>query len=83
MVVTQTGSRTVSVQRLVEEGCKHEKERALIHHLPMAELTAGDWDPTTLPGNATIRSVKAQAVQALSMNHTRKTIWHLIIIIKV
>ena len=46
------------VLKLVEEGCKHEKERVLIHRLPMAERTAVGWDLTTLPGNATIRSVQ-------------------------
>ena len=50
----------VCVQRLVEEGCKREKERVPIHRLPMAERTAVHSDPTTLPGNATMRSVKVR-----------------------
>ena len=57
MVVIPTGSRTMCVQRLVEEGCKRGKERVPIHRLPMADRTAVDWDPTTLQGNATARGV--------------------------
>ena len=59
-MVIQTGSLTVCVQQLVEEGCKQEKERVPIRRLPMAERTVVDWDPAPLPGNATIRSVQVK-----------------------
>ena len=48
------------VQRLVEEGWKHEKERVPIHRLPMADRTAVDWDPTTVPGNVTIKNAQVK-----------------------
>ena len=48
------------VQRLAEEGCKHEIEHVPIHRHPMVERTAVDWDPTTLPGNATIRDAQVK-----------------------
>jgi len=59
-VVIQTGSRTVCVRRLVEVGCKHEREHVPIHRLLMAARTAVDWDPKAQPGNATIRRVKVR-----------------------
>ena len=60
MVVIPTGSRTMCVQRLVEEGCKRGKERVPIHRLPMADRTAVDWDPTTVPGNVTIKNAQVK-----------------------
>jgi len=64
-VVIQPGSPTVCVQRLVEVGCKHDRERVLIHRLQMAERTAADWDLTALPGNATIRSVQVKSTSVV------------------
>lgn len=60
MVVTQIGHHMTSAQKLVVVVCRQEKEHAPIHPLPMAERTAVNWDPTTLPGNAIIRSVQVR-----------------------
>ena len=53
-MVIQSGSRTVCVQRLAEEGYRHETEHVPIHRLPITERTAVGSDPTRIPGNATI-----------------------------
>ena len=59
-MVIQIGGRTMSAQRLVGVENKRAKELVLIHHHHMMERTAVDWDPTALPGNATIGSVQVK-----------------------
>ena len=58
MVVTQIGDHTTRAQKLVVVGCRREIEHVPIHRPPMAKRTSLAWDPTTLPGNATIRLVQ-------------------------
>jgi len=63
-VVIQIGDRTVGAQKLVGVENRRVKERAPIHHHHMVEKTAVDWDPTVLPGNATIRSVQVKWIKS-------------------
>ena len=60
MVVTQSGHHTAGAQKLVVVGCRHEIEHVPIHHLLMADRTAVDWDPTTVPGNVTIKNAQVK-----------------------
>jgi len=57
-VVIQIGDGTVNAQRAVGVDNRRVKERVPIHHHHMVEKTAVDWDPTVLPGNATVRGVQ-------------------------
>ena len=59
-MVIQIGDLTINAQRLVGVENRRVKERVPIHHHHMMEKTAVDWDPTVLPGNATVRSVQVK-----------------------
>ena len=59
-MVTRTGGRTASVQRLVGVGCKRERGHVPIHHQQMEEKAAVDWDPKLPAENAAITSVKVR-----------------------
>ena len=67
-MVTQIGHPTASAQKHVVVECRREIEHVPIHRPPMAERTAVDWDPTTLPGNAAIRRVQVQIVPTKFLN---------------
>ena len=57
MEVIPIGDHTASAQDHVGVEYRRVKERVPIHHHHLMEKTAVDWDPTVLPGNATIRGV--------------------------
>ena len=59
-MVIQIGDRTVGAQRLVGVENRRVKELVPTHHHHIMEWTVMDWDPTVLPGNATIRSVQVK-----------------------
>ena len=59
-MVIQIGDGTVNAQRAVGVDNRRVKERVPIHHHHMVEKTAVHWDPTVLPGNATVRGVQVK-----------------------